>query len=705
MSFQEFSTKNRKMTGTVQRSTYADLWPPAVLICLGLMLYGQVLWNGYLPIDDPRHVFENSIMLESSPVKAMAEIWRKPYFGMYIPVTYTAWWTIARLTLFFSAADHLTALPFHAANLLLHITNACLVYLFCRRLTFHPSAALVGACIFLVHPTQVESVAWIGEFRGLLSTFFILLTLWFYLGAPPAGRRRYEAMAASVLTTLLALLSKPSAAAIPLLLLVIQVAVVDRGKIHWRHLFTPAGFFLVILPVVWITRNSQSVNTYVFVTPFLCRPLIFGDSLLFYTWSVLVPLHLSIHYAHAPVQVLLSNTNCLSAGLALSVAGGLAVWGWHRHGLRSLLGAGLAIAALAPVSGFISFTFQSYSTVADRYLYLPMVGVGIALAGVYRHADRYGRGLVLGFLLFLTVLSVPTLAHWRSSASLFAYGQRNYPASTLCLQGLAELARQEGDLGRARKLIMQAVAASPFLPHSYLMLGEIYRETGKPLKAARAFGAYLDILPNSPPVMNAHALALLDSGDRQGAVDAFRKSLERRPDDPDLHFNLAAVLLEKGDVAAALDEYRQCLEIRPNDVSALVNAGKAAAVSGNADLAMTFYRRALLLNPRQPTALYNLGNACMHNGDIAAAVAAYDEAVRQEPTVESLHNLGLALLELGNCKRAEEAFVRIAEIAPEQRPLALERLAMVYDAMGKQEKAAEFRKKAADNRASSTVDH
>ncbi|HKV89754.1 MAG TPA: hypothetical protein VJQ43_00980, partial [Thermoplasmata archaeon] len=199
--------------------------PWAILAAAVLAVFGRTLGFPFLDWDDPTAVTENPLLHPPS-LETLGRIWSAPWSGLYVPVSFTAWWIEMRVSLLLDAARAPDPRVFHAGLLLLHFLSACVVLRILRRLVDDPKAALapwLGALLFAVHPLQTESVAWITETRGVLAGFLGFAALDLHLGAMSAddgspGRRHVL----SGIVFVLAVLAKPTAVAIPLLAFLID---------------------------------------------------------------------------------------------------------------------------------------------------------------------------------------------------------------------------------------------------------------------------------------------------------------------------------------------------------------------------------------------------------------------------------------------------------------------------------------------------
>ncbi|MGD0767116.1 MAG: tetratricopeptide repeat protein [Tepidisphaeraceae bacterium] len=479
--------------------------------------------------DDSDEVTENPL-LHPPTMDHLGQIWSGPYLNLYAPLTYTVWWTLARM----GAGDNPYA--FHLLNVLLHLACAGLVFSILRLCVKSPAAAFGGAVVFALHPMQAESVGWIAEMNNLLAAAMSLAAIRLYLASgATAARRRWIIYALGSAAYLAALFCKPTAVVAPLIAVILDAGALRRPLRPAVYALAPwlaaAGAF------AWIAHRSQGGIT----VPIVDRPMVALDALGFYCRKILWPAGLTIDYARTPGRVLFDHAWVAGAGIAVGL--GVVLWLLRRKCRGAALGALIALAALLPVLGLVPFTFQEWSTVADRFVYLAMLGPALAVGTL--------------------------LAGLRQRAAL--------PAAAAAGLILAWPCTDQLQLWRDNKtLVSRTLALDPGSAVGNLLAGSELTRQGHPELAITYFFASLARDPNNPYVQTNLANALASVGKNDQAIEHFR-------------------------TAIALFDPRDPLVCR-----AMNNLGIAYAKIGRRDLAVSQFKRVLELDPHNPQAIQNL---------------------------------------------------------------------------------------------------
>lgn len=521
-----------------QSSTTARSIPPggiaATLVVMTAIVFCQIVGFGWVNWDDDVNVTENPGLNPVTPA-SIAHFWKSPYEGLYIPVSYTLYAAEAILARALFAGESLDPRPFHAVSLALHSLCVLLMWRILSTRVANGWAAAAGATLFAVHPLQVESVAWISEQRGLASVALCLAAICLSCGTGAEKPRR--GWAAGLFA--LAILAKPQAVVAPLLL-----ALLD-GDGSWRSIgqsLRRRWPWLVIAAIISVITKVQQSNEWSWEGADVVawqRPLVAGDAICFYAGKFLVPSGLCLDYGRIPDRVLSDPVLCLRATLAVVVVGGVAVLPLLKAIRVPVM---LVVVGLLPVLGLVPFTFQGFSTVADRYAYLPMLGAGVGIAQATAGIrPRYRKAAAVGLVLWLLSLTVTTLGQlpaWRDSEALNTQILRVNPRSAGGRLGLATAWLEDGRIQEAADELRAAVAANPEYVKARYELASTLHTLGRREEAEEHYRAAIRLRPGWTYAHNDLGILLAEQGRLEEAVVHFREAVSLRPDLPAQRLNL-----------------------------------------------------------------------------------------------------------------------------------------------------------------------
>ena len=413
----------------------ADLGAAGLIVIAALLVFGSVVWHPFSGFDDP--FFVNGPELSNPTTATLANCWMRPKDGLYVPVAHG---------LVGAGAVNGISAPavFHLASVLVHVGSALMVYAILRQLGAATLQALAGALIFALHPLQVESVAWASELKDLLAGFFGFSYLLMYIRSrlEPESRDRWQSflsLAARQIVLTLAALSKPSAVIFPVLAAVIDLTLLSGTMAAVLRRMIPS--VAIVIPWVIVGHLVQPG----FQTAVLSRPLIAAHAAAFYFRHTLLPIDPVPDYAQSPANV-------LSAGAAAhlaTIAAMLAIAGAIMLRRRGMIPAGLLLLILAPLPalGLVPFDFQRYSTVADHYLYVGLLGAAVLFAAVARHPALLVVPLVAGAASFVDC------GRWANDVALWSHNIESVPNSTLALANYGVASNIPGDVRSLRQTI------------------------------------------------------------------------------------------------------------------------------------------------------------------------------------------------------------------------------------------------------------
>jgi len=556
-------------------------WMAFVLVALTAGTFSYLPRCVFTMWDDNATIEQNP-RLRPPTLENVAYYWRRPFMGLYVPVTYTVWSGLARVAEGRNDAGELILKPavFHAANLIVHVFTALAVFGLLRRLLKHDWAAWAGAAVFALHPVQVEPVAWVSGLKDLLCGLFMVLAVGRYVrfaetdeeGRPvaaPAKRLRYYAWGMAFFA--LAMLSKPSAMVTPLVAGIVDWLLLRRPGRKVAVSLTP-WLALSVACMVW-TKLAQPA-TFVPPVAWWARPLVAGDALAFYIYKLLWPLRLCVDYGRDPGAALGHGWAYWTWTVPAVAAGG--VWVLKRQSDRWHLvaaGAVILLACLAPVLGLSAFDFQRISTVADHYLYAAMLGPALVLGAAVAYATSRqtevwataARFVPCCLVLVLGGRSALQTLQWRDAASLSegvlavnptSFTARNNLAlcrrrEALAAEAGVELAIRQGRTDEAIKrraeaaekwsaaeqLYAGAVALEPAAIWAHYRHGESLAKLGRFDEAAEEYGAAIRLRPLYKPSVQKtlndtflrRGLALMETGHADRAAESFQVMLQLEP--------------------------------------------------------------------------------------------------------------------------------------------------------------------------------
>ena len=597
-----------------QRLTVQNVAIAAVI----LIAFGRIVSHGWVNFDDPIHVTENPSFFPLS-WRELGGFWVRPYEHLYVPASYMLFAAECMASRWLYGEGPM-AVPrpglFHAVSLALHVAASLLVLRILRRFTTQPWAAVVGGLVFALHPLQVESVAWVAEQRGLLAAVFSLVAIDQFLEWTERDQGRSRLRASYVLATgalVVALLAKPSAVVAPLL----AFALASHGrKVPWPTLiWALAPWAVLAVAAAVCTRFVQPAELTRVHVPLMTRPLIAGDALAFYMGKLLVPVNLCVVYGRTPQVALADPYAPFSAGLvAIAVAWVLLL----PRGREWRLPLALFVIPLLPVLGFTDFVYQNYSTVADRYMYLALLGPAIAVAMAIDRLQAVkgtrpdgslplAAGILVAVLCLL--LTWRQVGLWRDSLTLFTSSLESGHESSVALNNLGIALTEADRPDDALPLLLRAVERDPTDASGWFNLGNAHAAADEFTEAGRAFDRCLAIDGERFKAWNNLGLARLFQSDSAGAEAAWLESIRIRPQFADARLNLAKLLLSRGESEVAAEHVQTVLARDRTHAEAHNMLGVIHAAEGRPREAVACFEAAVKFAPRREDFRANLERA------------------------------------------------------------------------------------------------
>ena len=547
----------------------AALWASLGLVAGVAIAYWPVRAFGFVRFDDPTYVTENPHIVSGVTWSAIKWAFTSGYGANWHPITWLSHMLDIQLFGFDGGAHHVT-------NVMVHAVTTVLLLGVLLRMTGALWRSVIVAGLFGLHPIHVESVAWIAERKDVLSAFFWMLTLWAYNAY--ARRPRASAYAWVVVSFALGLMAKPMVVTLPFVLLLLDVWPLRRIGLRdgwWR---SARSLVLEKLPLFALSVAS-SVITFVVqrqggtVASGVRLPLAerLGNAVIAYAAYVgkmLWPLHLAAYYPYPrplPMAwVLMSALLLLAASIGAIVVSRrqpyvLVGWLWY-------------LGTLVPAIGIVQVGTQS---MADRYTYIPLIGIFIVLAwGIPDLLSRWPQSRIpisvvaTGALLACAVASRIQVRYWESSATLWKHAldvtTDNYAAHTYYGNALAA----RGDVAGAIAQYTEAIRIRPDYPEAHNNIGPALAAQGRLDDAISHFNEAIRLRPSYADAYSNLGVALASRGKFDEAIAQYTESIRLDPDNARAHTNLGLALQARGQTADALRELELAVRMNPNGVEA-----------------------------------------------------------------------------------------------------------------------------------------
>ncbi len=627
--------------------------PPWICLCLFLVtaaVYSPVRHFGFVNFDDPDYVSANPHVRRGLTADTAAWAWQSTEAANWFPLTRLS--HLLDYQLF-----GLDAGPQHVVSVVLHALAAVFLFLFLHRATGSLWPGTLVAFLFALHPLHVESVAWISERKDVLCALFWFLGLWAYVWyAERPTPVRYGLVLAPFI---LGLLSKPMIVTFPLLLLLL-----DWWPLKRRALLEKVPFFALSAASAVVTFAVQrgAGATEALQVPLASRA---GNALLSYAGYIVTmfwPARLAVFYPY-PKEIPVWEV--MAAAAVLCGITGLLVWA----GVKQLLvGWAWYLVTLLPVIGLVQVGAQSH---ADRYTYVPMVGIWIMLAWAVQKWRAVAIVTAAACIAFVPV-TWAQIGYWYDSETLFRHALAVTDDNDVAHHNLGvALAEVPGKLPEAIQHYRAAIAIRPDSARAHTDLGSaLARLPGHTEEAIAEYREALRIAPDAAIPHNNLGNALLQAGRVPEAIAEYQTAVRLDPEYAEAHSNLAVALAQApGSAPQAVAEYEAALKVNPD--SAQAHAGLAAALAANpsrlAD-AMAEYETALRLGPSSAETHFNYGVLLSKiEGRTGDAINQFEAALRLRPDYPEAHSdLGVALSAMpGRLPEAISHFEAATRLAPE----------------------------------------
>lgn len=632
--------------------------------------FEPALHNDFVGYDDPFYVTNNPNVNAGITRKSIVYAFTAPHGAIWNPVT----------TLSHILDCQLFGLnPFwhHLTSLLFHIASTLLLFAILKRITGSVWSSAFVAAVFALHPLRVESVAWVSSRKDVLSVFFWMLTMWAYVRyTEHPGIRPYLPV---FLFLWLGLLAKPMLLTLPFVLLLLDYWPLDRFqppiKKTTSHLIAeklPLFALVVVVGLIaYIVPQSEGALKLTHTLPLSVRLSNALVAYIVYIGKIFYPSNLAVLYPYPRDTLPLWQP---TVSLLLLVL--ISAIAFYKSAQRRYLTMGWLwyLGTLVPVIGLVQLGHQA---IADRYTYLPSVGIFIIVAwGAAELLTKLRMPKtvpVISAAAILIALSICTwlqARYWQNSLTLYERAVTVTKNNYIMHYNYANALLRAGRLDEALIHFKKAVQINPQYFDARNGIGRVLLKQGKTDEAIAQFN---EILRLEPGYYKAHynmAIAMTRLGDYHSAVEHFHRALRVKRDWPQANYNMGRALYLQGNLAAAAGQFVQALRLKPDYLAARIKLAHTLAQMGQTKYAVDHFYKALELQSDNIEILSRLAwlLAASEDTSIIDPVAACKLAKKaceltNYEQIEALDTLAVAYASAGKFPQAIETTQKALELA------------------------------------------
>jgi len=648
--------------------TFADRWIYLALLLAILTVYAQTGSHDFVDYDDPIYVGGNPHVRDGLSWNGVA--WA------FTSLDDSNWFPLTRLSHMLDCQLFgLDAGRHHWTNLLLHAASSLLLFAILKRITRARWPSAFVAFAFALHPLHVESVAWIAERKDVLSAFFGLLTIWAYVDyVERPSPLRYALMTAAFVC---GLMSKPMIVTLPFVLLLLDYWPLGRLSVRAALEKIPLIALSIAGSIVTFLAQSRGRSVATLARfPLELRLENVLISYVAYLEKFFWPSKLAVFYPYPdafPAWQWMLAAAVLAAVTLVTLIGRnrrpYLITGWFWY-----------LGTLVPVIGLVQIGQQ---TRADRYTYLPMIGVTMMIAWAAAEGARFRRPIVCSAAvagIAWCVLTWRNLEYWQNSEALFTHAINVTGQNYVAYNNLGGVRRRQGRWDDAVSDFAAAVRIQPGNPEAQDNLGEALTTVGRIDEAASHLRQAIQLQPDYAKAHIDLGSALVRAGRMEDALAEFHEALRLDPENREAEYRLAGVLMLQGQAAEAMPHFERALpylieEVRrdPSDADNHYNLGGVYGMMGRASEAVEEFSTAARLRPGDPEVRFNLGLALAAASQPDRAIEQFSAAIHLRPDYVRAHfELARMLAAMGRKSEAAAEFSQTLKLDPQFTPAAQE---------------------------------
>jgi len=572
-----------------------------------MVVYYHSLIKGVFLFDDKGLILDNPLIKNFSYLKEIftTHLFKGSgiYSNFYRPIQ----------SLSFMIEYHfwqLNPFGYHLVNILIHISNAMLVYFFIYAISKKQDIAIITSLLFCVHTVLSWPVNYVASRADLFSVFFILIAAIAYVFYKERGN--YLLFFFSLACFILAILSKEASVIFFFILLLYLYCFPKQTREPKKSSPNLVWIFFILIIIYVLLRvtvlnftKGKLLETTTGIIPMYARLLTTSKVFMIYLKLLVAPTGLHMEWDIVPATSFLQDEVFFSV-LGLAIIAGFMYYLFKTSKLKFFAIAWFFI-TLIPYSNIFPLNYF----MGEGWLYMPSIGFFTLMAAYLSELRK--RSKLWSLTVIFTVVCL-----------ILFYGVLTFKRADIWADPI--------------KLYTEVLKYSPNNTKARINLGVILAEAGSYEEAEKKYKEVEKTLPNDPATHSNLANIYIKKADNYAnkqmydlALIEFKKAIEFNPKDYVAHNNIGILYKQKGDIKKAMEEYTKALEINPTYSLTYNNIGNIYLESGQYDAAIRFYKKAISLDPNKGAFYGNLGKALKNKGMIKEAKEAFQKALSLDP--------------------------------------------------------------------------
>ncbi len=602
-------------------------WLVFGIVIVGIFIFVKTLNFDFVNIDDPVMIFENPAI--TNPNWNWSNLLSNQFPSPnYKPLT-NIFWKI-EYGIFGN-----NPMVFHLNNLILHLLNSILVFVFIGRVsTFwaplknnNIEIAFFCSLIFLIHPMKAESVAWVVERKDVLYGFFFLIGALSYLRYLLKDGNKWIWLIISMICLMLSVASKSTGITLFLLFILLDFHHHKNIRMWWKASFLLC-FLFGILGIGFITQSEgvfseyligyTSSSEYLSLPSILQIPIIFLFRMFAFVLHFFIPIYLAIVY---PFDQIIGT---LGYGVyAIIILGIISLYYFFKRRKETgPLNFGLFFFFITVIPALI-MPVSGTNFLSDRYLYIPSIGLMFAFIGCWYYMKpskiKWRSLFLLGLTVVLGCYTFFRLDVWKNSESLFTDLIYKFPSEEIGYTNLGYYYEKQGKDEKAMPLYNQALQINPNFHEALLNRSGIYLKRQETDLAMLDANLLIQNYSNYSKAYTNRGAIWASIGETEAAISDLNQAIKLAKYSPEAYLNKAKIYASQKDFQQALDNFNNYLNFNPFNAEVIYLKGVCQWRIGSLEEAENNIQKAISLNSKDGRFYLTLSELYYQNNKIDLA--------------------------------------------------------------------------------------